>query len=153
MDVNRYIEERLDPQIKWYDLKSLKCQKHYKRIQTIEIIIAALIPLFSGYTSYHFVIPIIIGFMGVVIAILESVSKLNKYHEYWIEYRSTCEMLKYQKHLYLTHSAPYNNQEETIDNLFVRNIEQIVSSENNQWKNLNEKINMKPQKNHQSNGS
>ena len=46
-------------------------------------------------------------------------------------------MLRYQKHLYLTGSAPYNNQNETIDNIFVRNIESIISSENNQWKNLN----------------
>ena len=49
----------------------------------------------------------------------------------------TCEMLRYQKHLFLTDSAPYNTEDETIENIFVRNIENIISSENNQWKNIN----------------
>ena len=46
-------------------------------------------------------------------------------------------MLKYQKYLFLTSSAPYNDQDETIENIFIRNIENIISSENNQWKNIN----------------
>ena len=75
--------------------------------------------------------------MGAVIAIIESITKLFKWHENWIEYRTTCELLRYQKYLYLTKSAPYNTEPETIDNIFVRNIENIISSENNKWKNIN----------------
>ena len=75
--------------------------------------------------------------MGAIIAIIESITKLFKWHENWIEYRTTCELLRYQKHLYLTKSAPYNTEPETIDNIFVRNIENIISSENNKWKNIN----------------
>ncbi len=138
MDIKEYLDERVDDQIKWYSNKSQKAQKTYKCIQTIEIILAAIIPLLSGYTTVHISIPIIIGAFGIVITILESLAKLNKYHENWIQYRSTCELLKYQKYLFLTHSAPYNNENETVENLFVRNIEQIISSENNQWKNINE---------------
>lgn len=77
--------------------------------------------------------------MGAIIAIIESVTKLFKWHENWIEYRTTCELLRYQKYLYLTKSAPYNVEPETIDNIFVRNIENIISSENNKWKNINSK--------------
>ena len=133
MDVKEYIKERLDPQIEWYSKKSKHCQKLYKTIQIIEIILAATIPLLSGYSDI----------LLISITILESIAKLNKYHEYWIQYRSTCEILKYQKHIYLTSSAPYNKEDESVDNLFVRNIEQIISSENNQWKSINTKTNNK----------
>lgn len=137
MDIKEYLGKRVDEQIDWYDQKSLTAQKWYKRLQITEIVLAALIPLLSGYISSFEYIAIIVGLFGAIIAVIESISKLNKYHENWIQYRSTCEMLKYQKYLFLTSSAPYNDQDETIENIFIRNIENIISSENNQWKNIN----------------
>ena len=137
MNMNDYMEKRVDNQISWYDKKSVHCQKIYKFYQTIEIIIAAIIPLLSGYTNLHIAIPIIVGSCGAIIAIIESITKLFKWHENWIEYRTTCELLRYQKNLYLTKSAPYNTEPETVDNIFVRNIENIISSENNKWKSIN----------------
>lgn len=140
MDIEQYMSKRVDDQIEWYDNKSAYCQKMYKILQITEIILAALIPLLSAY-SENCAIAIVVGLFGSAIAITESISKLNKYHENWIEYRTTCELLRYQKYLYETHSSPYNQEEETIENLFVRNIENIISSENNKWKltNLEEK--------------
>ena len=134
LDINQYIEERLNNQIQWYSQKSQHAQKMYKIFQVTEIIIAAAIPLLSGYAKDCITIAIIVGILGAIIAIIETISKLFKWHENWIEYRTTCELLKYHKYLYLTQSSPYNPTEETIDNLFVKNIEDIISSENNQWK-------------------
>jgi len=141
MGIEEYLKDRVDAQINWYDSKSLDCQKKYKRIQLWEIIFAAIIPLLSGYVTKSSAIPFVIGSLGVVITILESVTKLYKFHENWIQYRSTCELLKFQKHLFVTGSAPYNNMPESMENLFVRNIEQIISSENNQWKTINARMN------------
>ncbi len=137
MDIEDYIKQRVDDQIEWYDKKSVSCQKKYKCLQVIEIVLAALIPLLSAYASNCIAISIIVGIFGSTIAIIESIVKLYKYHENWIEYRSTCELLRYQKYLYSTHSSPYNISDETIENLFVRNIENIISSENNKWKTIN----------------
>lgn len=142
MDINEYLKTRVDNQIEWYDDKSVHCQEIYKFYQTVEIILAALIPLLSGYSKFHVSIPIIIGVCGAIIAIIESITKLFKWHENWIEYRTTCELLRYQKNLYLTGSAPYNTEPETIDNIFVKNIENIISSENNKWKNINSQENI-----------
>lgn len=142
MDINEYIVKRVDDQIDWYDKKSQSCQKNYKRIQISEIILAATIPILSGYTTVWNAIPVIIGIFGAIITILESITKLNKYHENWITYRATCEMLRYHKNLFQTHSGPYcEENHESIENLFVKNMEQIISAENNQWKSLNEKSN------------
>lgn len=137
MTIPEYIEKRLDPQIEWYDKKSIHAQKRYKQFQVTEIILAACIPLLSGYSNKSTYIALIVGVFGAIIAIIEAITKLNKYHENWIQYRSTCELLRYQKSLYLTKSFPYNPVDETIDNIFVKNIENIISSENNQWKMTN----------------
>lgn len=137
MDVKEYIETRVDPQIKWYSSKSKHCQKMYKRFQVTEIVLASFIPLLSAYSEKCWIIAFVVGVFGAIIAIIESVTKLYKYHENWIQYRTTCELLKYQKHLFLTNSYPYNDSDETKENIFVKNIENIISSENNQWKNIN----------------
>ena len=134
LNIHEYIDQRLDAQIKWYSEKSSHAQKMYKRSQIIEIVLASSIPLLSGYTSNRIYISIIIGVFGAIIAIIESLSKLYKWHENWIQYRTTSELLKYHKHLYLTQSPPYTTGDATIENIFIKNIEDIISSENNQWK-------------------
>lgn len=136
MDINTYISERLDPEIKWYSKKSSLNQKRYKILQIIEIILATLIPLLSSYTEYKF-IPFIVGVFGALIAIIESISKLYKFHENWIQYRTTAEMLKHEKYLYLTSSRPYLKSNETIDNIFIQNVEEIISSESKSWNQMN----------------
>ena len=100
MDINEYIVKRVNDQIDWYDKKSQSCQKNYKRIQIAEIIFAATIPILSGYTAVSQIVPVVIGILGAIITILESITKLNKYHENWITYRATCEMLRYHKNLF-----------------------------------------------------
>ena len=128
-----YIEKRLDEQIRWYDTKSIDARKIYKRLQTWEIIFAAGIPLLSGYVSKCWVIPFVIALLGSLIVILASISRLGGYHENWLQYRSTCELLKHEKYLYLTGSNPY---EEQPFNLLVERVESVISSENINWSQL-----------------
>lgn len=137
MSIEEYMADRVDDQINWYDKKSTKCQRTYKILQVIEIILASLIPLLAAYSENHTMIAVCVGLFGSIIAIIESITKLNKYHENWIEYRTTCELLRYHKYLFETRSYPYAASEETVENLFVKNIENIISSENNKWKSLN----------------
>lgn len=137
LNIAEYMKTRVDNQIDWYDKKAVKCQRWYKLFQAIEIFVAASIPVLSGYASKYDAIPLIIGIEGAIITIVESITRLYKFHENWIEYRTTCELLIYQKHLYLTGSAPYNTEPESVENIFVRNIENIISSENNKWKAVN----------------
>lgn len=146
MTAEEYITSRVDDQIAWYSKKSSWNQRVYKIAQTVEIVLASSIPFFAGFASQMNWASILIGSFGVIIAVIESLSKLYKLHENWIQYRSTSELLKYQKFLFTTQSAPYTTTDETVFNLFVRNVEQIVSSENNQWKITNSLIESVPNK-------
>lgn len=136
MNIDEYMKTRVEQQIEWYEKKARSCQRKYTISQTIEIILAALIPLLSSYADNLKIIGFIMGVFGAAIAIIKSLSKLYKWPENWIGYRTACDLLRYQKVLFETRSAPYNSKPESIENIFVHNVEQIISSEHNQWKSL-----------------
>lgn len=119
--------ERLEDQIGWYDRKSNSNQRTFKWMKVIEILAAALVPLFAGFNR-----PWLAGGSGALIAILEGLQQLNQYHFNWITYRSTCESLKHEKYLYLAKAGPYGG---AVDphTLLAERIESLVSQEHAKW--------------------
>ena len=128
---DEYISERVDDQIGWYDNKSQRSQRWFKRFRGLEIIAAGIIPLFAGFGGGSTWSLIVVGVLGAIVAILASLLSLNQFQENWIEYRTTCESLKHEKYLFLTSAEPYN--EEGPFGLFVQRIESLISKENSAW--------------------
>jgi hypothetical protein len=124
------VMERLEDQIDWYSRKSATNQKYFKRIKTIEIAAAAIIPLLSvsGFPRMMWVT----GGLGVLITILEGMLHLNQYQPNWIAYRSTCESLKHEKYVYLGKAAPYADTPDPHA-LLAERIESLVSQEHAKW--------------------
>ena len=131
MNEQTYLKERLDDQIKWYSSKSRSNQKMYKRLRFLEIISASAIPFLSGFSSNIPYSEWIIAFLGVVIAISAGAGSLFKYHENWLEYRSTSEALKQEKILYLTEVEPYDKENKF--KVLVTRAENIMSNEKSNW--------------------
>ena len=120
--------QRLNDQIDWYDRKSLQSQKMYKRLKIATIIAAALIPFLAGVGVPAYV-P---SFLGVSIVIFEGLQQLFQYQQNWTSYRSTCEALKHEKHLYLGQAGDYA----TTPNpnvLLAERIEGLISTEHAKW--------------------
>ncbi|GGJ68222.1 hypothetical protein GCM10008982_16940 [Anoxybacillus voinovskiensis] len=133
MSVEEYINGRLTEQINWYDKKSMQAKKRYMIFQTIEIISASLIPIVNGLVTESAQIRIIISILGSIVVICGSLARLGKFHENWLHYRQTCELLKHEKYLFLTSTTPY---EEQSFQLLVERVESIISSENVNWSQL-----------------
>jgi hypothetical protein len=132
MNEKDYIENRLDGQINWYDKKSSWNQSWHKRLRFLEILAAASIPFLTGYiTDSTPDMKIVVGGLGVLIAVSTGVVALFKFQEHWLQYRTTAESLKHHKYLYLTKTAPYNN--ENAFNLLVESVEGLISKENSNW--------------------
>lgn len=131
MQPDEYITERVDGQIVWYDDKSQRAQKWFKRFRVIEIISAGSIPLFAGFGGGSNWSIIVVAILGAIVAVLASLLSLNQFQENWIEYRTTCESLKHEKYLFLTNAEPYH--EEDPFGLFVQRIESLISKENSAW--------------------
>ncbi|MBQ4878206.1 DUF4231 domain-containing protein [Pseudoalteromonas luteoviolacea] len=131
MDKEQYLIERLEDQITWYDTKSKSNQRWFKSLRVIELVSAAIIPFIAGYSESVPYGTVVIGALGVVIAICAGLASLNKYQENWLMYRTTCETLRHEKYLFMTNTRPYDGDE--AFNQFVTRVENLISKENTQW--------------------
>lgn len=57
LDEAKYLKERLEDQIDWYDRKSISNQKSFKRLQVLIIVASATILFLSGKTGRRDVDP------------------------------------------------------------------------------------------------
>ena len=139
----QYIAERLDDQIKWYSDKSSAAQKTYKRCQTIEFILASSTPVIGCvalvFDAWNIFLTLLMSAFGAAIAVIESLCKMNKWHENWIQYRYISELLKHEKYLYITKASPYDD--ENAFEFLVQRVERTISSENVNLVGLNEEKN------------
>lgn len=140
VNVSEYLSNRLVDQMNWYDKKSIETQKKYKELRRIEIISAAVIPFLSGFVSLKIysipIIQIMVGFIGVGLAVVAGLLALNNYQELWIKYRTTSELLKHQLFLFQTKTSPYTGNEQERFNNLVFNTESVLSNENFEWSRL-----------------
>lgn len=144
MTPEEYIQSRVDGQIGWYSKKSKSNQNWFKSIKMIELISASIIPFVAGMGTDIPFSPWILGFLGVAVAICAGATALCHHHENWITYRTTAEMLKHEKYLFLTSSGPYSGKEQF--DLFVQRIESLISKENSNWAVNTQKPNSKSSK-------
>ena len=110
---------------------SQKNQSWFKVLRVTEIVCAAKIPFVAGFSDSIPYGQVLIGGLGVIIAIYAGLSVLNKYQENWSTYRTTCETLRHEKYLFLTGCQPYDG--EGALNKFVERIEGLIPKENTQW--------------------
>ena len=135
MDEKEYLEQRVEDQISWYDRKSQWNQKWFRILCALQFVAAALVPFLAPYiTADTPKLKVSVGLLGVLIAVLTSVIGLLKLQEHWMQYRTTCESLRHEKFLYLTHVSPYDT-DDAFD-VFVQRIESLSSRENSAWASL-----------------
>lgn len=144
MSIEKYINDRLDDQIKYYDLKSIEYKKKHENISLATIIISALIALVPAFIDILHNCKGIITFLSALLAatitVLQAIDKLKKYNDLFYQFRMTCEKLKQEKELYLYQSGEYKRTDEmTNEQLFVERCESIMATENGTWAQLNEK--------------
>src|SRR5829696_8441530 len=133
MQQDEYIKNRVDNQIDWMESKSRVNQQRYKLLKVLEIASAAAIPFLVGFHERHKLFPIVTGLLGVLIVVINGIQQLYKFHENWLTYRVTIEMLRREKMLFENHAGNY--REENSFQRFVENIESVLANENKIWQN------------------
>lgn len=132
MDYERYFKERLKDQIDWYEKKSALNKRRYLILSITEIVAASSIPFLVGYINGdNPIFKIIVGILGVLIAIITGAVVLIKCQELWVEYRVTAEQLKHQRYLFETGTKPYDG--DGAFHILVENVENIISKEHSRW--------------------
>jgi hypothetical protein len=127
-----YLQERLDDQINWYDKKSSWNHTCFKRLRAAEILFSVTVPfLISQIGGDSSLLKLITGMMGIIVALIAGLVTLYRFQENWVEYRATAEILKHEKYLYLTQTAPYDGN--NAFHLLVETVESAISKENTAW--------------------
>ncbi|NOU16016.1 MAG: DUF4231 domain-containing protein [Bacteroidales bacterium] len=131
MEVEKYINDRLDGQINWYSDKSSINKNYYYFFKTTEIVFAAIVPFLIASSEGLYIVKFIAGVLSIAIGIISGVLIAFKFQEKWIQYRATSESLKHEKYLYETKSGMYLKNPDF--SVFVERVEFIISKENSDW--------------------
>lgn len=119
--------ERLEDQLGWYDRKSVSAQRAYKRVKTLELVVAAVVPMLAGLSAPA----ALTAALAVVVVIAEGVLQLNQWQTTWVLYRGTAEALKHEKYLHLSEAGPYAGPDR--DRVLAERVEGLVSQEHAKW--------------------
>jgi len=125
--IDNYVQDRLKPQIKWYDDKSSFNQKWAVSLQVLVIILSAITPVLA---AFELQMPTIIT--STLVAIMAGLLKFFKFEEHWHNYRTTCETLKKEKIIFDASISPYDKADEPKA-LFIERCESLISKENTTW--------------------
>ena len=120
--------ERLEDQIAWYDGRSSRNQRAFKRLKYVEILAAAAIPIVTGFGAVR----IVAALLGGIVVVVEAVLHLNQFQQNWLTYRSTAEALKHEKFLWLARAGAYATAADPRT-LLAERIEALVTDENTKW--------------------
>lgn len=129
-----YIRDRVDEQLEWYNQKSGSNKSWHYRWQIIALVATSTIPILA-LSSGDIEFRIAVACLGAIAAIAAGVMSMYQFRDQWVDYRTTSEMLKYERFLFLTGSTPYDNQDSFSH--FVNRIESIIIKENSQWSERN----------------
>jgi hypothetical protein len=98
---------RLNDRLFYYDRLASKNEKSFTRARGVEIVLAALIPIFSlAETEWS---KWVSATLGAIIAILVGLRQLWNSDTKWMEYSTLAEELKREKNFFLTASGPYRH--------------------------------------------
>ena len=131
---SNYVTQRYEREMGWYDGKAVKNQAIYRRMQWTLIVLAAVTPILIeleppplGGDWIHWA-----TLTSGVVAILTAGLKTFKYQENWINYRTTCETLRKERHFYDAGLGDYGTAQDK-EALFVERVESLISRENTMW--------------------
>lgn len=135
LNVEDYLNTRVQDQINWYDRKSGIIKRRYRRMKVLTILFSALVPVCIGFSDniwdgFKYVASV----LGASITIFEGISGMLKDKDTMLSYRNTRETLMREKMLFQTQSGVYDGLDSaTALKRFAENCELILGTENMQW--------------------
>jgi Protein of unknown function (DUF4231) len=138
---NEYKENRLRNQIEWYGTMARWNKSKFKVCQnsmlTASIAILVMnVAFFSIFDSpdVSIIITSITSILGVIIALIATITQSEKYNQHWISYRKVVSNLHKEKYFFENSVGEYDQLNEGQKNrTLVQRIESIVSGKNSEY--------------------
>jgi hypothetical protein len=120
--------ERLEDQLAWHDRKAAKNQQSYRIVKVIQLVAAAAIPVVAAAGAPGW----LTGGLGALVVVVEGINQLYRFHDGWLNYRTTCEALTREKFLYMSSARPYGGSARP-DALLAERVEGILTRQHTDW--------------------
>ena len=134
-NLDEYSVDRYKDQLEWYSDKATTNKKWYHRYQIAIALLSGIITVTVALgmhdrdrIGWHIVSLI----SSAVVAALMGLQKAFRFHENWVEYRTTAEQLKKEGYYYEFRCGAYSTAE-YADKLFVERVEALISRQNTLW--------------------
>lgn len=125
-----YIEQRLDPEIEYYELRSAKNKRYFHLASLVAILASGLVPVLAAADVDRVVLAASGGIASVVLASLA----LFKWQENWLQFRGNAEGLKKERALYDTRTGPYRDLDgDELTEMLTLRVEELISREHQVW--------------------
>jgi hypothetical protein len=134
MNVQLYIEKRIDEQIVWFSKESVINKRAYFFFKVILTASAAIIPSLTSYVDTDG-IKVLIGLFSIITAFLANINSIFSFKDKWLVYRSAAEFLRSEKHLFEATVGKYNDVN-TKDTVLVETVESFFHKINAQSKDM-----------------
>ena len=129
-----YLEGRLKEQLEYHSAQSKENKNKFYGLQFVIIITGALVPIVNVAIPGGDLLRLTSSILGGIIIVITAVMQLYKYQENWILFRTTQELLKKEKFLYLNDAGDYAGLEPARKKrLLVERTELLVSSETSKY--------------------
>ncbi|HTQ38394.1 MAG TPA: DUF4231 domain-containing protein [Pirellulales bacterium] len=127
-----YLDERFDPQLKYFEAKSAFNQRRYLLMRRLMLIASWLTPVaifvqflvVKDWRDYWAIVPMILSTIAVGSYQWEEV---HNYGSQWSKFRLVAENLKHQRAYFEFKTGPYNNlSPEQSQKMFVEIVEKLL---------------------------
>ena len=128
MDIEEYLQTRVDDQLMYANNVAYRYRSMYTRIEWVLIIVASLTPIFVilnfSFSQDHWAqwIPVV---SSAMVAMLTGGMKTFRYDEKWRTYRELAELLKKEKYQFMTGSGTYASVDDP-ETVFIETVETIL---------------------------
>lgn len=116
----------------WYDKAATRNRVFFYLLKSVQLVLAAAIPVFSLLPQIRGVQPILSGVAGALLIVLEGFQQTFQFQQQWVQYRATWSTLKAEEFLFRAQGGPYRGNS-AGEALFAERIADLVSNENKGW--------------------
>jgi hypothetical protein len=132
IDVEGYLSGRLEEQIAYYEKAASRAKQMHLRLQGGLIVLSVMVPVavnkdWTGWSRYLVLI------VALLLPAMTGLASFRKYGETWLSYRTTAELLKNEKYLFLTGSGRYRDNPYAFQDL-VEAVESLLSAEHTKFR-------------------
>lgn len=131
LTVEKYIDERLNNQLRYYDKTANKAKKRYLRSRSTSVVAAALVPVLVNINFPYS--DIVTTFLSVLVVLIVSLEGVFHFREQWVNSRSTSEALRKEYFQFMSMEgryAEFEEDERSAFRVFVGRTEAMIETEN-----------------------